>query len=561
MKNAILFLAVALAVGCTDDPTTPAAECVPSEADWNESVQTLVMENCGTCHGDTPDFGAPFTLLDYQAITAGIEGERIVDEMHRQLSAGTMPPRGSATPTLEHANAIAGWASCGEVTIEDTSISSRTPFTAPDDAPEGLRTIDVLAGDLAIAPDQLDDYEDIDFTNLTEEDVFIRRFEAVIDASQVVHHLTLRRGDPAMGDSNMKYLYAWAPGTGAIEFPDGGVRLRPGDNLRLQIHYNNGPGLEGIRDSSGVRLFVGPVEGLEYEMADPGPGAAGFRIPARSSETVESTCTITEPVRAIASMPHMHENGTAFDLLLQRGAGAAESILELFSWSFETQLFYNLPIDLEAGDELTVRCDFQNNTDDAIFAGPRTADEMCFAFTYVTPPPQGAFCVQGGDGTPTVLEYEPGMCFASPETELSVESAEIVETGPEFDATGTLPDGRFVIERFILVTPDPGLVGLATITAAAQLERSEGIVSIDGAFHFIAPTDGLRTGVQNEIQVNGTLNEDEGPSALTVTCPEEDAGDQAGITFGTVEGSPAAMVNLGSNPVPIVMWFVFEPAE
>ena len=67
--------------------------------------------------------------------------------------------------------------------------------------------------------------------------------------------------------------------------------------------------------------------------------------------------------------------------------------------------------------------------------------------------------------------------------------------------------------------------------------------------------------MQNEIQVNGTLNEAEGPSTLTVTCPEEDAGGQAGITFGTVDGSPAAMVNLGSNPVPIVMWFVFEPAE
>jgi hypothetical protein len=559
MKNAILFLA--LVVACADDPTTPEADCVPSEADWDESVQTLVMEQCGTCHGATPDFGAPFTLLDYQAITAGVEGERIVDEMHRQLSAGSMPPRGITPPTVEQANTIAGWASCGEVTIADTSNSSRTPFDAPDDAPADLETIDLFAGNLAIAPDQLDDYEDIDFTNLTDEDVFIRRFEAVIDASQVVHHLTLRRGQPAMGDANMKYLYAWAPGTGAIQFPDGGVRLRPGDNLRLQIHYNNGPGLEGITDNSGVRLFVGPVQGLEYEMADPGPGAAGFRIPARSTETVESTCEVTETFRAIASMPHMHENGTAFDLLLKRGDTPMESILELFSWSFETQLFYNLPIELQAGDELTVRCDFQNNTDDAIFAGPRTADEMCFAFTYVTPPPQGAFCVQSGDGTPTVLEYEPGMCFASPEADLAVESAEIVEDGPAFDETGTLPDGRFVIDRFILVTPDPGLVGLATITAAAQLERIDDLVSLDGAFHLIAPTDALRTGIQNEIQVNGTLTEPDGPSGLTITCPEEDAGDQAGVTFGMVDGAPAAMVNLGSNPVPIVMWFVFAPAE
>ena len=560
MKNAILFLAL-VAVGCTDDPATPTADCVPSEAEWNASVQSIVMENCCRCHGATPNFGAPFTLLDYQAIMAGAEGERIVDEMHRQLSSGSMPPRGAEPPTVEQANAIAGWASCGEVTIEDTSTASRTPFRAPDAAPEGLRAIDLFADDLAIAPDQLDNYQDIDFTNLTVEDVFIRRFEAVIDASQVVHHLTLRRGDPRMGDANMKYLYAWAPGTGAIQFPDGGIRLRPGDNLRLQIHYNNGPGLEGIRDSSGVRLFVGPVQGLEYEMADPGPGASGFRIPARSSETVESTCEITESVRAIASMPHMHENGTAFDLILQREGEAAASILELFSWSFETQLFYNLPVDLARGDLLTVRCEFENNTDSSIGAGPRTADEMCFAFTYVTPPPQGAFCVRSGDGVATVLEYEPGMCFASPETELDTVTAEIVEAGPVFDETGTVPEGRFELDRLVLVTPEPGLVGLATFTAAAQLDRSGDDLSIDGAFHIIAPTDGLRTGIQNEVQLSGTLTNAAGPSTMNVACPAEDAGEQTGIVFGTVDGAPAARVDLGSNPAPIVMWLILAPAE
>lgn len=562
MKNAILFLAL-FAMACGEDPMMmmePPADCVPSELEWNESVRSVVMENCGTCHGTTPDFGAPFTLLDYAAITAGAEGERIVDEMHRQLFAGSMPPPGAARPTLDHANVIAGWASCGEVTIDNTSNASRPPFTSPEEAPDGLETIDLFANALAIAPDQLDNYQDIDFTNLTDEDVFIRRFDAVIDATQVVHHLTLRRGDPAMGDANMKYLYAWAPGTGAIEFPDGGVRLRPGDNLRLQIHYNNGAGLEGITDSSGVRLFVGPVQGLEYEMADPGPGASGFRIPARSTETVESTCEITESVRAIASMPHMHENGTAFDLLVQRGDDAAISILELFSWSFETQLFYNLPIDLARGDQLTVRCEFENNTDSAVRAGPRTADEMCFAFTYVTPPPRDVLCVQGGVTETTVLEYEPGMCIASPSDDLPVLSPEITEDGPVFDETGTIPDGRFVLDRYVLVSPNAGILGLATFTATAQLDRSADVVSIDGASHIIAPTDQLRTGIQIDVELSGALTTAIGASTINVSCPEEEAGESA-VVFGTVDGAPAAMVDLGNNPVPTVMWLIFAPAE
>ena len=87
-----------------------------------------------------------------------------------------------------------------------------------------------------------------------------------------------------------------------------------------------------------------------------------------------------EAVTLLASMPHMHEIGTSFEVLVD-----GEEVLRLDGWSFENQLFYDLPLELEVGQELTVRCDYRNAGSAPVFAGLRTQDEMCFAFTYITP--------------------------------------------------------------------------------------------------------------------------------------------------------------------------------
>ncbi len=556
-----LFLALSLSLlGCGEDPVEPP-DCQPSLQEWEDSVQALVQDNCGRCHGTNPNFGAPFTLLDYDAITAGVEGERIVDQMHVQLVADSMPPAGSPRPTTEQRDAIASWASCGSVRIEDMAGATRNPFTAPEDPPAGLETIDLLADEYAVGPDVLDRYHEIDFTNLTEEEMFIRRFDAVIDDSRVLHHLTLRRGDPS-DELSMKYLYAWAPGTGAIQFPSGGVRLKPGDNLRLQIHYNNGSGVEGVRDSSGVRLFVAEPGGDEYYMIDPGPGASGFAIDARQTATVDSICEFQSPVRAIASMPHMHEIGMDFDLLVSRDGGDAESILALSTWDFESQLFYELPVEFAAGDQLTVRCNFENPLNDTVRAGPRTSDEMCFAFTYVTPPPTegGLLCRPLGSSDSTVLDYQPGTCISAPLDAPTIRAdVEDQAMAPEFDAEGVIGEGNHLLSRFLITTSDVGLVSLATFTAAGQLRREGDVVTFDCALHLIAPTEELREGDQTDFSFSGTLDMPMGPARLQTSCPAE--GIDVPFDFATIDGVPVVHFVPDGFPADVALWFFLEPAS
>ena len=540
------------------DVTPP--ECVPSEAEWDSTVRDLVMNRCGTCHGEEPDFGAPFSLLDYGAITAGADGSRIVDDMHRELANMSMPPRSAPQPTLDERNVIAGWASCGEVVIDGPMVATRPPFVAPTEEPEGLEVIDITASDVEVAASVRDRYDDFDFTNLTDEEVFIRRFDAIVDESRVVHHLTLRRGDPDE-ELAMKYLYAWAPGTGAIEFPDGGgVRLKPGDNLRLQIHYNNGAAIEGVRDSSGVRLWVGPPEGDEYYMIDPGPGAVGFSIPARDTATISNTCEFRSPVRAIASMPHMHEIGQAFDLRHTPVGGEETSILALSTWDFETQLFYELPVEFAAGDRLTVECDFENMSGDIVRAGARTQDEMCYAFTYVTPPPEDGLylCVPAGTGEATELMYEPGACLsAEPATTDEVRGVPTLNTeGPVFDEDGAIADGHYVVSDLILSTPSPGVISVARVTAAGQVTMNGGEITWDGALHIIAPIDGLQEGFQSDFSFTGDVVSSTGPTDIAMSCPVE-GGDQP-FVFGTVDGRPAVRLIPDDFGVEIEFWFLLQ---
>ena len=545
MRAVTLFVSSVLLIAC-DSGAPP--DCVPSHAQWEAEIGALVEEHCGTCHGEEPDFGAPFTLTDYDAIVRGREGERRVDRMVRQVAEGSMPPTGAQQPALSQRDRIADWASCGAVRVEDpVGLDANRPvFVSPTAPPVGLTELELTADEVAIGVDEIDRYVDLDFTGLVDEDVFIRRFDVILDDSRVIHHFTLRRGD-SMSPGGFEYLYAWAPGTGPFEFPAGGVRLRPDDALRLQIHYNNGAAYEDVRDSSGVRLYVAPPEGPEYVMVDPGPGAAGFTIPPRSTSTEELGCQVREAVEMLAAMPHMHEIGTGFELDLIR-EGTTTNLLRLNGWDFETQLFYELPIELEPGDELVVRCDYENPHADDVRAGPRTEDEMCYAFAYVTPATT-SFCA----GSVRELVYVPGECVPSPVADIEPLTGTVTGDAIDFDVDGVIPDGAWAATALTIVAENPEIVGIATFSAAGQLQRSGDTLVGDGSIHIIAPIGDLRDGAQFDLTYGGTIDE---LGVLTTTC-----GGAGSASFGTVGSIPAMRLPLPDVAMTgdIELWLFFAP--
>jgi hypothetical protein len=377
----LVLLAVSLS-GCP----TAEPDCVPIEDSFHQNVKPIITAVCADCHGATPEFGAPFSLLEYAPLIDGVEGHRIVDKMVVQLEADLMPPAGNPRPGHNDYDTLLGWASCGlsHPDNSDGLVASQPIWEAPENAPPGTMYLDLTAEGHLVELDDIDDYQYITFGDMVEGDLFVRRIEPIIDESRVVHHITVQ----LLND--YRYIYTWAPGTGAIQFPEGGLRIRPGDVYVIGIHYNNGAGIGDAYDSSGIRLWMGAVDGTEWTMASP----VAWNISVPPGETAEATavCTVGMDFEIIAGMPHMHEIGSSLSHTVRRADGTEESIIELTGWSFELQYFYEMSMHLEAGDELTLTCTFDNDKDYTVYGGQNTTDEMCFNFIYVTPPEAAFEC-------------------------------------------------------------------------------------------------------------------------------------------------------------------------
>lgn len=370
-------------------PTTPSTTdaCVPSREAYESNALPAFERQCTECHGDPTQFGAPWSVLDYDELIAGAYPDRKVDAILDRLMDGSMPPATQGLVDHTDLDTMVGWASCGleHPDVDDGLQASRPVWEAPVDPPVGTTAVNLSANGHFVDVNDIDDYQYFTFSNLVDEDVFIRRMEAVIDESRVVHHITLHH---LLG---YDYLYAWAPGTGAIEFPEGGIRLGRRESLVMEIHYNNGAGIPDVHDSSGIRLWVGPIAGTEWAMM--APAVYNINVPPGQVATATNTCRPGMSFEILAGMPHMHQIGTELSHTLHHADGTEESLIELTGWSFEAQYFYEQPAQVRVGDSLTLTCTYDNPGSSTVTFGEGTSDEMCFNFLYVTPPAAAFQCL------------------------------------------------------------------------------------------------------------------------------------------------------------------------
>ncbi|MCO4763472.1 MAG: hypothetical protein KC502_18285 [Myxococcales bacterium] len=481
----LLMVASLAACGSTDDPASAAASdagagagdavagadagqttCVPSRSIFDKVTKDHIEAHCGTCHGTTPNFGAPNTLTgSYESLVAGKVGERLVDRIAHLVGKKMMPPTGGEPIPHQVQDTLVEWASCGEQ-HPDHSIGlvvDKPVFGAPEKPPEGLKHFDLTAGKFPVGEDVLDLYQCFTFEVPVTKDQFVRRIEVVIDQSKVLHHVVLLK-DPkkkyALGKKKCKgmpadsqYLYAWAPGAGSIEFPEGGMRVKPGEHYILQVHYNNGAGVKDVKDSSGVRIYYGPTEGTEYGMIAPGPLV--FSIPAKSKITSTGHCLVKEKTTILAGMPHMHEIGTAFEQVIVRADGTREPMISLTGWDFEMQPFYKIGATLNPGDRLETSCTWNNTTSATVNVGTGTADEMCFDFMFVTPPPKSAYCNSYFVEKDPDVTYTPGPCAPKDATAQPPKTVNKLKLGlPDTAAGGDLGKHHWELTGATFVLPE-----------------------------------------------------------------------------------------------------------
>lgn len=550
--------------------------CVPDRAAWDRSVRAKVVTHCATCHGATPSFGAPYSLLEYDSLVAGAVGHRRVDAMAEQLATGAMPPPSTPAPPDDVANELAAWASCGARTASTAARvqSSRPWVRAPEHAPEGLATWDLRADHYAVGLNVTDRYQCFTFTVPGDGPRFIRRFEMLLDRREVLHHVVLLR-DPdrtaperpfecTSMPSGSQYLMAWAPGQDAFEFPDGGLRMTPGERYVLQVHYNNSRRVADVVDTSGVRLYHGPPTGTEYGMIAIGP--VGFSIPARSAASASSGCTFREPTRLFAGGPHMHVLGTSFSQQVLRAGGATDPLITVDHWDFNYQFIYDLGATLIApGDRIETRCTWNNTGARAVYSGTGTADEMCFDFAYVTPPSPDRYCDQPLR-TPGEIAYVPGRC-APPAagTGLATVTGHMVVDPAPAPTGGVIPDGRWNLTGITwhVDTANTAIgmidVNASVIVGRGQLWTEPGRIIADLANRVeLAFTGGVRFDRDIPVSVSGTYTAATPTRTFTQTCP----GAGTSHVAVSVEGD---RMTLGFDPtsfggVMITPRYVFQRA-
>ena len=210
-------------------------------------------------------------------------------------------------------------------------------------------------------------------------------------------------------------LAQWVPGGGAFTFPEGtGIPIPARSRIVLQMHYFSA-GPNPAPDTTTLEFRT--EDEVEHRAAfapwlDVGWVSGSMDIPALAPFTEHSVqgdprgffrlavgdLELDAGFRIHAALMHMHRLGVMGEIVLVRGDGSEEVVLEIPEWDFDWQINYILsdPLLFEDGDELRVRCVWDNSAENQPMDGdvrrePRdvnwgegTVDEMCVGNLYIS---------------------------------------------------------------------------------------------------------------------------------------------------------------------------------
>jgi hypothetical protein len=173
-----------------------------------------------------------------------------------------------------------------------------------------------------------------------------------------------------------------------LDYPSGvGVRITAGTGFRVQAHYLNAT--QAPIDASVVINMKVASDSLTLK-----PAAVLFltnndlSIPANTDGYVaKKTCTLPWDVNLIQSTGHMHRHGVDFT-----ASTSSQMLFESTAWSDVTPAFYDPPISLSAGTDVTFACTYDNDTPSALtFGDSASTNEMCIWTAQFYPAPFGGW--------------------------------------------------------------------------------------------------------------------------------------------------------------------------
>lgn len=436
LRRGACALGAAAALGaCGDSDTTTPGAGEPldgvEQPTFYQHAGPIFNDKCVRCHQE--DGIAPFRLDSYE--TAREWSNRIVAVTEQRIMPPYLIDVGGDCGSFEETEAlsdaeiqtIAEWVAAGtpegtpaEMTPPQlTTLEGTTEWLTPDFTPEPVG--DTLA--------LFDEYRCFRMPMNVGRDTWITGAEVVPGNDQLVHHVLGFVVDPdapsEFGMTNGELMQAlddesadregwpcfgaagegvnvesvpigWAPGFGALPFPDRmGVRARQNRELVIQMHYNMAdPTVIGESDQTRVKLrledeverqaiFLLNDRLLETlgtgapDMIPPGEENATYTWEAPMSELLGAAPPI--PLELVGISPHMHERGTRYTLELGDD-GAFECAGRINRWDFNWQRQYNYVTrpELRANTVVRLTCEYDTSADtEPVMPGWGTRNEMC----------------------------------------------------------------------------------------------------------------------------------------------------------------------------------------
>lgn len=178
--------------------------------------------------------------------------------------------------------------------------------------------------------------------------------------------------------STLRWVGGWSPGETATRLPHGlGISLPKSAKVRMEIHYNivNGkaPDLTEVYFELATDLRIATTLAVE--------NIPGFTVPAGEGTSVESRWVNTGSAMTVyAVFPHMHLLGTTIGVeVIRANDASSHCLVNVPRWDYRWQQFYffEQPVTVATGDSVRLRCTYVNTSAEEVFAGWRSADEMC----------------------------------------------------------------------------------------------------------------------------------------------------------------------------------------
>jgi len=218
------------------------------------------------------------------------------------------------------------------------------------------------------------------------------------------HHTVLMLGTPDAPDGTVDCasalvkpaIYASGLGTQTFDMPAGlAVHVRPGQQLLLNLHlFNASDGT--LTGTSGIEVLTLNPAAVQHEAGVVLIGKAqGLAVPPNLSTQV-GRCTTPANVNVFAVAPHMHMLGTHMKVSYENKDGSGARVLLDQPYIFDEQRFSMLAPQMvtATGGHVTVECTYMNPTGNTVYFGESSTQEMCYALTFVYPPPSVEQCVQ-----------------------------------------------------------------------------------------------------------------------------------------------------------------------